>query len=68
MEWSEDSEQASVTEGVLRYMHSLGSEGARNALRARHEIVISENMARMFRSQSLAEIKRAPANEIIAPS
>ena len=68
MIWSEDAEQASVIEGVLRYVHSLGPDGARNALRARHEIVISESVAREFRNQSLAEIKRDPGDEILEPN
>lgn len=33
----------------------------------RHEIVISENVAREFRNQSLAELKRDPGDEIIGP-
>ncbi|UQS92479.1 hypothetical protein M5C90_15600 [Pseudomonas chlororaphis subsp. piscium] len=31
----------------------------------RHEIVISENVAREFRDQSLAELKRDPGDEIL---
>jgi hypothetical protein len=67
MAWDEDTEQASVIEGCLRYVHSLGRDGAREALKARHEIVISENVARDFRNQSLAELKRDPGDEIIGP-
>ncbi|WP_226501440.1 hypothetical protein [Pseudomonas sp. MWU16-30322] len=67
MDWSEDTEQASVIEGCLRYVHSLGRDGAREALKARHEIVISENVAREFRNQSLAELKRDPGDEFIPP-
>ena len=67
MEWNGDSEQASVIEGCLRYVHTLGPEGAREALNARHEIVISENVAREFRNQSLAELKRDPGDEVIPP-
>lgn len=33
----------------------------------RHEIVISENVAREFRTLSLAELKREPGDEIIQP-
>ena len=33
----------------------------------RHEIVISKNVAREFRNQSLAELKRDPGDEIIGP-
>lgn len=68
MSWNEDTEQASVIEGCLRYVHSLGPDGAREALKARHEIVISENVAREFRDASLAELKRDPGDESQAPS
>jgi len=67
MDWSEDTEQASVIEGCLHYAHSLGREGAREALNARHEFVISESVARIFRYQSLAELRRGPGDEIIDP-
>lgn len=67
MTWNEDTEQASVVEGCLRYVHSLGPEGAREALKARHEIVISENVAREFHNQSLVELKRDPGDEIVTP-
>jgi len=50
--WKEDAEQASVIEGCLRYVHSLGSDGARDALKTRHIIVISEIVARDFHNQS----------------
>jgi len=65
MAWNEDTEQASVIEGCLRYVHSLGPEGAREALKARHKIVISENVAREFRNQSLDELRRDPGDEIV---
>jgi hypothetical protein len=68
MAWIEDSEQASVIEGCLRYVHSLGPDGAREALKTHHEIVISGNVAREFRNQSLAEIKRDPGDDIIVPA
>jgi hypothetical protein len=31
--------------GSLRYVHSLGPVGAREALRSRHEIEVNENVA-----------------------
>lgn len=68
MVWNEDAEQASVIEGCLRYVHSLGPNGAREALRARHEIVISENVARDFVNESLREIRKYPGDEVIDPS
>jgi hypothetical protein len=33
----------------------------------RHEIVISENVAREFHNQSLAELKRHPGDEVFQP-
>ncbi|WDH55357.1 hypothetical protein PUP75_11375 [Pseudomonas chlororaphis] len=68
MIWNEDTEQASVIEGCLRYVHSLGPDGAREALKARHVIVICENVARDFRNQSMSEIRKDPGDEIIEPS
>ncbi|WP_338508686.1 hypothetical protein [Pseudomonas poae] len=67
MAWNEDTEQASVIEGCLRYVHSLGPDGAREALKARHEIVISENVARIFDRESRREIARDPGDEIVSP-
>jgi|SRR5450830_133785 len=34
----------------------------------RHEIVISENVAREFHNQSLSEIRKDPGDEILSPS
>ncbi len=68
MDWNKDTEQASVIEACLRYVHSLGPEGAREALRARHKILISENVAQEFHNQSLIELRRDPGDEVIAPN
>jgi hypothetical protein len=45
MAWTGDTEQASVMAGSLRYVHSLGPDGAREALRSRHKIEVNENVA-----------------------
>lgn len=45
MAWTEDTEQASVIAGCLRYVHSLGRAGASEALRSRHKIEVNENVA-----------------------
>jgi hypothetical protein len=45
MAWTGDTEQASVMAGSLRYVHSLGQDGAREALRSRHKIEVNENVA-----------------------
>ncbi|QJI11991.1 hypothetical protein HKK58_05415 [Pseudomonas sp. ADAK22] len=68
MAWTEDTEQASVMSGALRYVHSLGPEGAREALRSRNEIVISENVAREFQRESLLMIRQDPGDEILSPT
>jgi hypothetical protein len=67
MEWTEDTEQGSVMSACLRYVHALGPDGARHALRVRHEIEISENVAREFRNESLRELRKDPGDEVIAP-
>lgn len=67
MEWTEDTEQASVMVGCLRHVHSLGREGARKALSPRHKIEISENVEREFHNQSLLEIRKDPGDEIVEP-
>lgn len=68
MEWTEDTEQASVIEGSLRYVHSLGRDAARKALSPRHEIVFSENVAREFQIKTLLMIRQEPGDEVIAPT
>ena len=71
MEWLDDTEQASVILTSVRYMHSLGPEGAREAvkkLRARHKFVISENVAREFEAKSLLMIQQDPGDEVIRPA
>ncbi|WP_150782356.1 hypothetical protein [Pseudomonas fluorescens] len=51
MSWTEDEEQASVIAGCLRYVQSLGPAGAREVLKARHEIAINENVAQKIYSK-----------------
>lgn len=48
MLWTEDSEQASVMEGCIRHLHSLGRDGAIEALSTRHEITISKKLRAKF--------------------
>ncbi|MCO8161033.1 hypothetical protein NJC38_02565 [Pseudomonas sp. 21LCFQ010] len=70
MEWLDDTEQASVILTSVRYMHSLGPEGVREAvknLRARHKFVISENVAADFHAKSLLMIQQDQGDEIEAP-
>ena len=55
MLWTEDSEQASVMDGCIRYLHSLGRDGATEALRPCHEITISKTLCDRFDNESRRE-------------
>lgn len=55
MLWTEDSEQASVMDGCIRYLHSLGRDGAIEALKTRHEITISNSLRDRFDNESRRE-------------
>ena len=63
MVWTEDTEQASVMAGSLRYAHSLGREGAREALRSRHKIEVSENVAAEIYVRGQRQPSRLDAEE-----
>ena len=75
MEWTDDSEQASVILASLRYMHSLGPAGAReamNSLRARHTFEVSESVAREIYDHGVRSVMSNPdrdeTDEVVAPS
>ena len=55
MTWTEDSEQASVMDGCIRHLHSLGRDGATEALRPSHEITISKALCDRFDNESRRE-------------
>jgi hypothetical protein len=55
MTWTEDSEQASVMDGCIRHLHSLGRDGAIEALKTRHEITISKSLRDKFDNESRRE-------------
>lgn len=57
-----------VLQIAIMKMDLMGEDELIEFLRyPRQEIVISENVAREFRNQSLAELKREPGDEIVAP-
>lgn len=57
-----------VIELLILCAHDAGPEGSTKYLRIpRHEIIFSENVSRMFRNQSLAELKRDPGDEVFDP-
>lgn len=63
MAWTEDTEQASVMAGSLRHVHSLGREGAREALRSRHKIEVNENVAAELYAIGQRQASRLDAEE-----
>ncbi|MEE5138715.1 hypothetical protein V2J83_24760 [Pseudomonas alliivorans] len=63
MAWTDDSEQASVILASVRYMHSLGPEGSREAmstLRALHKIEVSDSVAREIYDHGVRSIMNNP--------
>ena len=71
MGWVDDSEQASMIMTCIRIMHSLGREGAREAvdrLNARHKIELSDSWGARFENESRRELMRDPGDEIVSPS
>lgn len=71
MEWVEDSEQASMIMTCIRYVHSLGPEGVREAvdnLNARHKIELSDSWSARFDNESRRELMRDPGDEVISPA
>ncbi|MEE4675326.1 hypothetical protein V2K57_11720 [Pseudomonas alliivorans] len=67
MEWTDDSEQASVVLASLRYMHSLGPAGAREAmatLRARHAFVVSDSVAQAIYDHGVRSILNSPNQDV----
>lgn len=63
MEWTSDTQQGSVMAGCLKHVHSLGREGAIEALSSRHEIVISENVAAELYAIGQRQASRLDAEE-----
>jgi len=63
MAWTADTEQASVMAGSLRYVHSLGPDGAREALRSRHVFDVSENVAAELYIRGRRQASRLDAEE-----
>lgn len=64
MDWTKDTEQGSVMAGCLRHVHSLGREGAIEALRSRHKIEINENVAAELYAIGQRQASRLDAEEV----
>lgn len=67
MEWSGITEQGETMTLMIHHLHALGSKAKFLLEPPRHEIAISENVAREFRNKSLLAIQKDPGDEIIDP-
>lgn len=68
MEWSGITEQGEAMTLMIHHLHALGAAKCQPLLNPpRHEIEISQNVAREFRNKSLLSIQKDPGHEIIEP-
>lgn len=68
MAWNGIEEMSEAVQNLILNARALGPTLSFQAMESpRNEIVISENVAREFRNQSLAELKRDPGDEMITP-
>ena len=69
MEWSGITEQGEAMTLMIHHLHALGSAKCQPLLNPpRHEIEISQNVAREFHNKSLLAIQHDPGDEIIEPA
>jgi len=68
MVWNDIQEMSEAVQNLILNGHALGPTLSYQAIQSpRHQVLISENVARMFRNGSLSELKRDPGDEIIEP-
>jgi len=68
MEWSGITKQGEAMTLMIHHLHALGSAKCQSLLNPpRHEIEISQSVARELRNKSLLAIHQDPCDEIIAP-
>lgn len=68
MEWSGITEQGEAMTLMIHHLHAMGSVKCQPLLNPpRHEIEISQNVAREFLNKSLLAIHKDPGDEIIEP-
>lgn len=68
MAWNGIEEINEAVQNLILNAHALGSTMSFQAMESpRHNVQISETVARMFRNESLAELKRDPGDEIKHP-
>jgi hypothetical protein len=67
MEWSGITEQGEAMTLMIHHLHALGSKATFLLDPPRHEIAISENVAREFQRKSMQMIQQDPGDEVIPP-
>ncbi|CAI8804858.1 hypothetical protein [Pseudomonas zeae] len=68
MAWNDIEEISEAIQNLILNAHSLGAMLSYQAIGSpRHKVQISENVARIFRNESLAELQRDPGDEVIHP-
>ncbi|NMX51950.1 hypothetical protein HXW90_20650 [Pseudomonas sp. Y39-6] len=66
MAWNDIEEISEAVQNLILNAHALGPTPSYQAIQSpRHKVQISENVARMFRSQSLAELRRDTGDDIV---
>lgn len=66
MEWSGITEQGEAMTLMIHHLHALGSTKCQPLLNPpRHEIEISQNVAREFHGKSLRDLNKDPGDEFI---
>lgn len=69
MVWNGIEEISEAVHNLILNAHALGPALSYKAIECpRHKVQISENVARTFHNESLAELKRDPGDEFIAPA
>lgn len=64
MAWNGIEEMSEAVQNLILNAHALGPTLSYQAFGSpRHKVQISENVARMFRNESLAELKRDPGDQ-----
>ena len=68
MEWSGITEQGEAMTLMIHHLHAMGSAKCQPLLNPpRHEIAISENVAREFHQKSMLIIQQDPGDQILYP-
>ena len=68
MAWNGIEEISEAVQNLILNAHALGPTLSFQAMESpRHKVQISENVARMFRNESLREINKEPGDEIVSP-